>query len=120
MTNYIYQSNNRGTNNNKVVLYDTNGKIFSPGFLFRPNNGNLVNLVLRDQSAGNNLKIKNLEGSDSEIVLTTTNQSIGGSKTFTSQVVCTQNPINNNHLIRKSYVDSQISNADYINYLKLD
>ena len=32
-------------------------------------------------------------------------------------MVCSQNPTNNNHLTRTSYVDSQISNADY---LKLD
>ena len=50
----LYQSSNRGTNNNNVALYDNDGKIFSKEFLFRPNiNANLINLVLRDHASAN-------------------------------------------------------------------
>ena len=65
--------------------------------------------------------IKNYDGiagrRRSEIMVTSTNQTITGEKTFQKSIICNEQPTQNSHLVTKAYVDNHSSNN---NYLKID
>ena len=85
--------------------------------MIKTTNNNFIIFRARESNGWKSIFLPNLQD-NSEFVCNTENQTIGGVKTFSSNVICNQTPTQNSHLTRKDYVDSQISNAG--NFLKKD
>ena len=105
-----------GINNNKCVLYGSDGTVFANNYGIKVG-GNIVFLRAGAQSAWRSLMIPNLGSGDATIIIDQTNQTINGVKTFSRAITMTQEGSANNHLVTKGYVDGHSTNA---NYLKVD
>ena len=113
---YGSSGGNNGINNNKCVLYSSDGSVYANNYATKVGN-NFVFLRSRNQSAWRSLYIPNLGSGDATIIVDQTNQTISGFKTFSSPVTMTQEGTAVNHLVTKNYVDNHSSNS---NYLKTD
>ena len=103
-----------GINPGKVALYDSDGSLAATKLLIvnsrLPNIKHVV-LVAREtriNSRARTLFIPELD-SDASIIIDNTNQTIGGTKTFTNAITMTQEGSANNHVVTKKYVDDEIA-----------
>ena len=126
---YGSSGGNNGINNNKCVLYSSDGSVYANNYAIKKGS-NIVFLRCRDQSGWRSLFIPSLS-SDATLILDQTNQTIDGNKTFSKAITMSQEGSANNHLVTKGYVDDEIAkipsgsggsggNIDISNFLKKD
>ena len=125
---YGSSGGNNGINNNKCVLYSSDGSVYANNYATKVGN-NFVFLRARAQSAWRSLMIPNLGSGDATIIIDQTNQTINGDKTFSRAITMSQEGSANNHLVTKKYVDDEIAkipsgsgsgNVNTSNFLKKD
>ena len=124
---YGSSGGNNGINNNKCVLYSSDGSVYANNYAIKKGS-NIVFLRCRDQSGWRSLFIPSLS-SDATIIIDQTNQTIDGNKTFSKAITMSQEGSANNHLVTKGYVDDEIAkipsgsgsgNVNTSNFLKKD
>ena len=113
---YGSSGGNNGINNNKCVLYSSDGSVYANNYATKVGN-NFVFLRARAQSAWRSLMIPDLGSGDASIIIDQTNQTINGYKTFSEVITVLKEGTATNHLVTKAYVDGHSTNA---NYLKVD
>ena len=96
-------------------MYTSNGEILANTFGTKVGN-NVIFLRSRNQSGWRSLYIPSLS-SDATLVLDQTNQTINGDKTFSKAITMSKEGSASNHLMAKSYIDTNSSNN---NYVKID
>ena len=109
----------------KLIRYTPGGGLVTKRIYVEDRNNDSVVIKSDDQDFDDiHLYVPNIKNYDgiagrrrSEIMVTSTNQTITGEKTFQKTIICNEQPTQNSHLTRKDYVDSQISNG---NFLKSD
>ena len=88
-----------GMSPSKCVIYETHANIHVWVLVTYPStNNNFVRLVTWSQRSPKTSYIPDNDNSNSDIVITTGNGTIGGIKTFSSLPICTGTPTNNNQL----------------------
>ena len=122
---YGARGGNDGINNNKCVLYSSDGSVYANNYATKVGN-NVIFLRSRNQSGWRSLYIPSLS-SDATLILDQTNQTIDGDKTFSKAITMSQEGSANNHLVTKGYVDDEIAkipsgsgNVNTSNFLKKD
>ena len=93
---------------NKSVIYSSTKSIHAEAFYIQESGENPARILTKTQTGhsipATHLSIPDLMGIDSEIVLTSTDQSIDGNKTFINNIISNKSPSSNSYLTRKDYV----------------